>query len=116
MALRPPAGLGLALLIVALALPVAPALACVIAVEMHQTSLLLRVVDWKAPAPAATPSVYVRRGVGPRVGDDGVVYTSSCDDIGYVQLTFSEPREPEGEIVGYAFDVLAGQAPEGFLP
>ena len=116
MALRLPHRLGHGLLLAALAFSGVPALACSIVVDIHKTSLLLRVIDWKAPAPAATPSVFIRRGVGPRVGEDGVASSTSCDDIGYVRLTFSEPRAPESEVVGYAFEVLAGQAPDGFIP
>ena len=116
MPLRRCATLGRAFLVVALAFAAVPALACSIAVDVHRTTLLLRIVDWKAPAPAAVPDLYVRRGVGPRVDEDGVATSTSCDDIGYVQLTFPEPRAPGSEAVGYAFEVLAGQAPAGFLP
>lgn len=93
----------------------AQASACVLIVDPHPTSLWERIWDWTPPAalPSA-PDVRVRRGVGPEVDGD-VAYSTSCDDIGYVQLTFSEPRESGGEVVGHAFEVLSGQAPAGFL-
>jgi hypothetical protein len=41
-------------------------------------------------------------------------YSTSCDDVGALVLTF--PPRPGGEVVGYAFEVLAGRAPDGLLP
>ncbi len=94
----------------------APASACLTVVAPHRTSLWQRLTDWTPPAPAAAPSLRVRRGIGPRPADrTGAVYMSSCDDIGFVELTFPTPAD-SAEVVGYVFEVLAGHAPEGLVP
>lgn len=40
--------------------------------------------------------------------------TTSCDDLGFLTLTFPAPLP--AETVGYAFEVLAGHPPDGLLP
>jgi hypothetical protein len=49
-----------------------------------------------------------------RIGTPPDDHFDDCDDIGYVELTFPPPLP--SETVGYAFEVLAGHAPEGLLP
>jgi len=86
--------------------------ACSIILDAHRTSWVQRLIDWRPPEPALTPTAEVRRGIGPRPTDEpDVTYSTSCDDIGFITLTFPADADTA---VGYDFEIVAGQPPENF--
>ena len=94
----------------------APALACTILYGAYRPSLWHRLTDFRpptAPEVLAGP-VDLRRGTAGVVGENGVVYQTSCDDIGLFQVGVAPSRDNRtrpGEL-GYAIEVVRGTMPE----
>ena len=73
--------------------------------------------DSEAPAAVGDVDVSITRGRAPdcRLG---TCSSSSCDDIGFLQLTFDAPEDDQtaGGDLAYEIEVIEGDAPEGLIP
>lgn len=105
----------------ALGLAGAPAaLACSIAgPELHNVDPDEVLVDVEAPAqPTGAALGAVRRGRGPQCDATGVCMSTSCDDIGTLQLSWTpggDDRTLDDEL-GVILRVVEGEAPGGMWP
>ena len=94
----------------------APALACTILYGTYRPSLWHRLTDFRpptAPRVLAGP-VGLRRGTAGVVGENGVVYQTSCDDLGFFQVWVapSQDNRTRSAELGYAIEVVRGTMPE----
>ena len=110
------------LLLFAAAVLAAPgALACAIVVVGFETSFWHRLIDHRPPEPAVVVEgpLDLKRGIGPRSveGRPGHHYSTSCDDIGYFAVEIEPGRDErtDREQLGYAFEVIEGEAPAGLF-
>lgn len=94
-----------------------PALPCSIAQIPHEIDDALRGVDVIPPSAPQAEVSRITRGKGPVPHGEGLVSVSSCDDIGFIVLSFSrlpqDDRATASEI-GYLFEFAAGDPPPGF--
>lgn len=105
----------------ALGLAAAPAaLACSIAgPELHEVDPDEVLVDTESPAkPTGAALEAVSRGQGPQCDATGVCMSTSCDDIGTLQLSWTpggDDRTLDDEL-GVILRVVEGEAPGGMWP
>lgn len=94
----------------------APALACIVAYGAYHPSLWHRLTDFRAPsAPEVLAGpIDLRRGTFRSPDENGVVYTTSCDDIGLFRVVVSPSRDNRTSPyrMGYEIEVVAGSMPE----
>lgn len=73
--------------------------------------------DSEAPAAVGDVDVSIKRGRAPdcRLG---TCSSSSCDDIGFLQLSFDAPEDDQtaGGDLNYQIEVVEGDAPDGLIP
>lgn len=101
-----------------LSLPAAVACSVIVGAA-YSPSWWHRITDFSAPTtPVVTGPPAVQRGIGPSVSPDGRVASTSCDDLGFASLTVrpSTDRRTDRGRIGYAFEVVGGEAPRGLLP
>lgn len=98
----------------------APSSACSIAAPTaHAVDASEAAVDTSPPnGPSKLLVEAVHRGTGPQCDASGVCASTSCDDIGTIQLSWStggDDRTPD-EALGIRATVVEGTAPDGLWP
>lgn len=71
--------------------------------------------DTVAPQEPVLEALDVRRGKGPESAGCGRAMTTSCDDIGFITLTFAQPEGDThaADAIGYAIRFVGGTLPDG---
>ncbi|KAA3638610.1 MAG: hypothetical protein DWP95_12235 [Proteobacteria bacterium] len=91
-------------------------MACSLAINIFRPNFNMEAFSYDVPPVFEFSIVRIIRGQGPEPAENGMQVSSSCDDIGFIEISIESKDKHDPCEYGYYIYDKTGTAPKGLIP